>query len=144
MSKEHPPHHIPVLLDATLRALSPAEGENYLDLTAGFGGHARAVLETTGNYTDSVLIDRDDYALGHLSDLSDKGVRLMHSDFLSAARQLLEEGKTFGLILIDLGVSSPQLDQGERGFSLHTMVRSICVWIVASQPRLLTLSIHFR
>lgn len=117
MSKEHPPHHVPVLLDATLRVLSPVEGENYLDLTAGFGGHARAVLKRTENYTDSVLVDRDEYALQHLSDLSDNGVRLMHSDFLSAARQLVEEGKTFGLILIDLGVSSPQLDQGERGFS---------------------------
>jgi len=117
MSKEHPPHHIPVLLESVMRVLDPALGESYLDLTAGFGGHAQPILEKTGNYTDSVLVDRDDYALGHLSKLSNKGVRLMHSDFLSAARQLSEEGRTFGLILIDLGVSSPQLDQGERGFS---------------------------
>lgn len=101
--------------------MKPSPGESYLDLTAGYGGHASAFLEKTGNYTDSVLVDRDDYALSHLSSLSDKGVRLLHTDFVSAARQLIEEGKQFSCILIDLGVSSPQLDQGERGFSFtHT------------------------
>jgi 16S rRNA (cytosine1402-N4)-methyltransferase len=117
MSKEHPPHHIPVLLDATLKTLNPQVGESYLDLTAGYGGHAGEVLKRTENFKESVLVDRDDYAIAHLSDYEDKGVRLMHTDFESAARQLVEEGKTFDVILIDLGVSSPQLDQGERGFS---------------------------
>ena len=117
MSKEHPPHHIPVLLDATLRSLDPQTGENYLDLTAGFGGHAGEVLKRTENFKESVLVDRDDYAIAHLSEYETKGVRLMHTDFESAASQLVEEGKTFDVILIDLGVSSPQLDQGERGFS---------------------------
>jgi len=121
MSKEHPPHHIPVLLDATLTTLDPKPGESYLDLTAGYGGHAREVLNRTENFKGSVLVDRDDYAIEHLSELETKGVRLMHTDFESAARQLVEEGKAFDLILIDLGVSSPQLDQGERGFSFkHT------------------------
>ena len=121
MSKEHPPHHIPVLLDATLATLNPQPGESYLDLTAGYGGHAGEVLKRTENLTGSVLVDRDDYAIEHLSSFETNGVRLMHTDFESAARQLTEEGKTFDLILIDLGVSSPQLDQGERGFSFkHT------------------------
>jgi 16S rRNA (cytosine1402-N4)-methyltransferase len=117
MSKEHPPHHIPVLLEATLRTLDPQSGQTYLDLTAGYGGHASAVLEKTGNYQGSVLVDRDDYAIEHLSPLAEKGARLMHTDFVTAARQLAEEGEAFDIILIDLGVSSPQLDQGERGFS---------------------------
>jgi 16S rRNA (cytosine1402-N4)-methyltransferase len=121
MSKEHPPHHIPVLLDATLKTLDPMLGESYLDLTAGYGGHAREVLKRTENFKESVLVDRDDYAIEHLSEFGNEGVRLMHTDFESAARQLVEEGKTFDIILIDLGVSSPQLDQGERGFSFsHT------------------------
>jgi 16S rRNA (cytosine1402-N4)-methyltransferase len=115
--KEHPPHHVPVLLDATLDQLKPISGENYLDLTAGYGGHARQILAKTNNYTDSVLVDRDDYAISHLSEFEQKGVRLLHTDFVSAARQLCEEGKQFNLVLIDLGVSSPQLDQHERGFS---------------------------
>lgn len=117
MSKEHPPHHVPVLLESVVTLLQPKAGESYLDLTAGYAGHANVILSKTGSYTESVLVDRDDYAIQHLSELETKGVRLMHSDFSSAATQLVEEGKSFDVILIDLGVSSPQLDQGERGFS---------------------------
>jgi len=117
--KEHPPQeiHVPVLLEASLDVLEPKKNESYLDLTAGYGGHARRFLEKTANFTDSVLVDRDDYALAHLSDLEAKGVRLLHTDFVSAVRQLVEEGKQFHIVLVDLGVSSPQLDQGQRGFS---------------------------
>jgi len=119
-TKEHLPNdllHIPVLLESTLDLLNPRKDENYLDLTAGFGGHASRILNITGNYTESILVDRDDYALGRLKSLSDKGVRLLHSDFVSAAKQLIKEGQKFNIVLIDLGVSSPQLDQFERGFS---------------------------
>jgi len=119
MSKEHPPHHIPVLLESALQLLQPSVGENYLDLTAGYGGHASAILEKTGNYNDSVLVDRDDYAISHLSSFEQRGARLIHSDFLAASWQLIEEKRVFDLVLIDLGVSSPQLDQGERGFSFR-------------------------
>ena len=115
--KEHPPHHVPVLLDATLDQLQPIQGENYLDLTAGYGGHASRVLDKTQNYSDSVLVDRDDYAIRHLQAFAEKGVRLLHTDFASAVQQLVEEGEQFDIVLADLGVSSPQLDQAERGFS---------------------------
>ncbi|NCO10367.1 16S rRNA (cytosine(1402)-N(4))-methyltransferase RsmH [Candidatus Saccharibacteria bacterium] len=117
MSNEHPPHHVPVLLDSVLSLLSPKAGESYLDLTAGYGGHAGAIIEKTKNYKDSMLVDRDDYAISHLSSFEQHGTRLMHSDFVAAAQALVQEKKTFDIILIDLGVSSPQLDQGERGFS---------------------------
>jgi 16S rRNA (cytosine1402-N4)-methyltransferase len=116
--KEHPPQkHVPVLLDATLDQLHPILGENYLDLTAGYGGHARRILAMTENYTDSVLVDRDDFAIANLSEFTKKGSQLLHTDFVSAARQLAEEGRQFDILLVDLGVSSPQLDMGERGFS---------------------------
>lgn len=117
--KAHPPQlvHIPVLLKETLKWLNPIRGENYLDLTAGYGGHASKILATTDNYTDSVLVDRDDFAIQNLQKFKEKGVRLLHTDFASAAGQLVEEGKQFSIILVDLGVSSPQLDRGERGFS---------------------------
>lgn len=120
--KEHPPQdlHVPVLLDATLDMLKPIQGENYLDLTAGYGGHARRFLEVTKNYSDSVLVDRDDFAIARLSEFEQKGVRLMHTDFVSAAKALIEEDRQFNIVLIDLGVSSPQLDMGERGFSFKS------------------------
>lgn len=117
--KEHPPHivHIPVLLDASIAAMQPLEGESYLDLTAGYGGHATAFLKITGNYKQSVLVDRDRQTAPYLENLVKQGIDLRHQDFYSAARQLVEEGKTFDLVLADLGVSSPQLDRAERGFS---------------------------
>lgn len=111
------PEHIPVLLEATLDLLKPKVGESYLDLTVGYGGHANRFLDITGNFNESVLVDRDENAIKCLKSLSDKGARLMYTDFVSASKQLIEEGKTFDIILADLGVSSPQLDQSERGFS---------------------------
>jgi len=117
--KEHPPHivHIPVLLDASIAAMQPTKGESYLDLTAGYGGHATAFLKLSGNYKQSVLVDRDRHTAPYLENLVNQGIDLRHQDFYSAARQLVEEGKTFDLVLADLGVSSPQLDRAERGFS---------------------------
>lgn len=125
--KEHPPQsdpsfdgpalHVPVLLDSTVRLLNPKKGEAYLDLTAGYGGHADAILAITENNVDATLVDRDEYAIAHLSRFTSKGSRLFATDFLSAARQLVKEGERFDIVLADLGVSSPQLDQSERGFS---------------------------
>ena len=125
--KEHPPQsdlpsgetelHVPVLLEVTLQTLHPNQGESYLDLTAGYGGHAGEVLKKTENFADATLVDRDEYAISRLERFTEKGVRLLSTDFLSAARQLIEEGRQFDIVLADLGVSSPQLDQGQRGFS---------------------------
>ncbi|PID31607.1 16S rRNA (cytosine(1402)-N(4))-methyltransferase [Candidatus Saccharibacteria bacterium] len=115
---EHPPHlHVPVLLNACLDVLQPKAGESYLDLTAGFGGHARAFLDRTANYQDACCVDRDEMALRSLLDLSERGVRCILSDFVSASQQLASEGRRFDIILADLGVSSPQLDRRARGFS---------------------------
>lgn len=125
--KEHPPQsdaptgesalHVPVLLASTLQLLHPKEGESYLDLTAGYGGHAAEMLRRTDSYTDAVLVDRDEYAISRLARFTEKGVRLISTDFLAAAKQLVLEGRQFDIVLADLGVSSPQLDQSERGFS---------------------------
>ena len=116
----HPPRdeiHIPVLLESTVKLLNPQPGENYLDLTAGYGGHASRILSITGNYAESFLVDRDENAIKSLKSLSDKGTRLLCTDFVTAAKRLSQERQQFDIVLVDLGVSSPQLDQSERGFS---------------------------
>ena len=119
-TKEHPPHlHVPVLLQKSLDIINPQVGESYLDLTAGYGGHASAFLQITKNYKDSVLVDRDEFAILNLKALQEKGTELIHSDFISATKKLIEEGKKFDIVFVDLGVSSPQLDKEERGFSFN-------------------------
>lgn len=112
--------HDPVLLDDVLTYLAPKQGETYLDLTAGYGGHARAIAERVGKTANAVLVDRDSMAIKALAPLVTAGARLLHTDFVSAAKQLAKEGKHFDMILADLGVSSPQLDIPERGFSLRS------------------------
>lgn len=121
--KAHPPHlhalHVPVLLEATLKCLQPQLGQTYLDLTAGYGGHAGAVIEQTKNPNGAVLVDRDENAIAELGAFKEKGAELLHMDFASAATTLAEQGRQFDMILVDLGVSSPQLDRAERGFSFN-------------------------
>ena len=115
--KEHPPQHVPVLLEASLELLDPRPGERYLDLTAGYGGHAAQFLAKTGNSIGACLVDRDSFAIASLKRFEDDGVRLIHSDFATASQTLIDENQTFDCLLVDLGVSSPQLDRAERGFS---------------------------
>jgi len=112
--------HVPVLLSEVLQYLQPTDGETYLDLTAGYGGHAGAVLAQTGNYTDSVLVDRDDHAIKVLDEVfAGTGIAMRHQDFLTASQELVAAGKQFDMILADLGVSSPHLNDANRGFSIR-------------------------
>ena len=114
-------HHKPVLLSEVLQVLDPNPGEKYLDLTAGYAGHANAILDVTQNYKDATLVDRDDYAVKVLTEkYNSESVEILHMDFYNAALQLLQCGKTFDLILADFGVSSPQLDLPDRGFSFSS------------------------
>lgn len=114
-------HHKPVLLSEVLRELDPKPGESYLDLTAGYAGHASAILGVTLNYKDATLVDRDDYAIKILTEkYESESVEILHMDFYNATLQLLQCGKTYDMILADFGVSSPQLDQAERGFAFSS------------------------
>lgn len=115
--QHHNNDHVPVLLDSVLELLEPKTGESYLDLTAGYGGHSLKVLEVTKNVSGMILVDRDQNAIDSLAYLKEAGARLIHSDFVSAAEDLRNEKETFDMILLDLGVSSPQLDNAARGFS---------------------------
>ncbi|HET6863610.1 MAG TPA: 16S rRNA (cytosine(1402)-N(4))-methyltransferase RsmH [Candidatus Saccharimonadales bacterium] len=112
--------HKPVLLHEVLDCLAAQPGESYLDLTAGYGGHARAVMNATGAPDKAVLVDRDSNAVDSLKEeFASRGVQIIHDEFLSTLERLASEGRSFDLILADLGVSSPHLEQGERGFSFR-------------------------
>lgn len=108
-------HHEPVLLGAVLRYLDPASGERYLDLTAGYGGHAAAIIDKT--HGAATLVDRDQHAIDALNERFGSSVTLEHTDFLQASQKLVEAGERFDIILADLGVSSPHLNEAARGFS---------------------------
>jgi 16S rRNA (cytosine1402-N4)-methyltransferase len=111
--------HVPVLLRETLKYLDPKAGESYLDLTAGYGGHATAVLERTGDRAGATLVDRDEAAIKRLEDRFGDQVDLRRQDYLTASRELSETGRRFDLILADVGVSSPHLNDKARGFSIN-------------------------
>jgi 16S rRNA (cytosine1402-N4)-methyltransferase len=119
-NKKTPPQqlHQPVLFGQTIELLAPKLGETYLDLTAGYGGHAREVIKRIGAATKATLVDRDDFAIQHLQDLAEAGARVIKRDYATAVQEFGATGEQFDMILVDLGVSSPQLDNPERGFSI--------------------------
>jgi 16S rRNA (cytosine1402-N4)-methyltransferase len=121
MSKKPPQQllHEPVLLPSVIELLAPKKGESYLDLTAGYGGHASAIISRTSAPEQAVLVDRDQKAIDELGSFKRKGTRLIHDDFASAASSLAESDERFDMILLDVGVSSPQLDRAARGFSFQ-------------------------
>ena len=113
--------HVPVLLEQVLLYLDPKAGDRYLDLTAGYGGHAEAMLKRTNNPNGTVLVDRDPNAAKYLETrFATSEARILTKDFWSASQDLEAEKQQFDVILADLGVSSPHLDQASRGFSLKT------------------------
>lgn len=108
--------HIPVLLDDVVRLLAPKKGETYLDLTAGYGGHASEVISHIGDEKFATLVDRDAFAISKLQEKF-PAARIIHDDFANCVKTTDEH---FDMILLDLGVSSVQFDFGERGFSFRT------------------------
>jgi 16S rRNA (cytosine1402-N4)-methyltransferase len=109
--------HAPVLLTEAVDGLSVRPGGSYIDATYGRGGHSQAILERLGPDGSLLVIDRDPLAVAHAraTHCGDQRVRIEHATFDrigSLAPPLSVDG-----ILFDLGVSSPQLDDPERGFS---------------------------
>ena len=107
--------HIPVLLEETLDVLKVVAGGRYVDGTLGRAGHAQAIARRGGQVLG---IDRDDQALAEVAVLSLDGISAVKGEH-GRLEQLARE---FGWadadgVLLDLGVSSPQLDEAERGFS---------------------------
>ncbi len=114
--------HIPVMLTEVADALAPRPEGVYCDGTLGGGGHSGEILRRSGGAATLYGIDRDPAAIKAASERlkAYPGFHPIHGNFHDAKR-LLEEagaGKLDGALL-DLGVSSPQLDEAERGFSYH-------------------------
>lgn len=113
--------HIPVMLDAVLEGLNIHPEGIYIDATFGRGGHARAILDKLNQSGRLLVLDRDPEAIfeAHALAAKDKRLTVKQGSFKNLytwceAEDLI--GKVDG-ILFDLGVSSPQLDSANRGFS---------------------------
>ena len=112
--------HEPVLLEEVLVALQAAAGRLYVDGTVGGGGHAEVILEASGPDGRLVAFDHDDWALAAAARrLKRFGDRLeLHREPFAGLATRLAKASCDG-VLLDLGVSSPQLDEAERGFSFQ-------------------------
>ena len=111
-----PARHIPVMLAEVLHALSAKAGETVIDGTFGAGGYTRAILETGANV---IAIDRDPDAIANgrkLEDAAEGRLKLVHGRF-SALDTAAPQG--VDAVVLDIGVSSMQLDEAERGFSFR-------------------------
>ena len=107
--------HIPVLLDEVLAALAIDEGETHVDATFGAGGYTRAML-AAGAIVIAFDRDPDAIANGRALEAAEDRLRLVHADFSGLEAAL--EGPVDGIVM-DIGVSSMQLDQADRGFSFQ-------------------------
>lgn len=115
--------HVPVLLEEVLAALRLRTDGRYLDATFGRGGHTAEVLARLGPQGRVVALDRDPQAVaaGRARFGAEPRVQLLHAHF-GHLRNVLSGvgvGAGFDGVLFDLGVSSPQLDDAERGFSFY-------------------------
>jgi len=112
--------HKTVLLNEAVEALRIKADGTYVDATYGRGGHSRAILARLGNLGKLIVIDRDPEALASAATISDPRLMALQMEFGRIGRVAVEAGVA-GVdgVLLDLGVSSPQLDSAARGFSFR-------------------------
>jgi 16S rRNA (cytosine1402-N4)-methyltransferase len=112
--------HVTVLLEEAVAALNPRDDGIYVDATFGRGGHSRAILEKLGPNGRLLALDRDPAAVAVGNALGDARFRMIHAPFSEVAEAVRAAGVAdVDGVLFDLGVSSPQLDEAERGFSFR-------------------------
>lgn len=118
--------HVPVMLDEVLKFLQPGPGGHYIDGTLGGGGHTAAILERSAPDGKVLGIDADAQALARVrarlsTALSDGRLVLAHGNFAELARVAAEAGfVSVQGVLLDLGFSSDQMEDPQRGFSFST------------------------
>ena len=112
--------HAAVMREETIMALDVRAEGVYLDATFGRGGHSRAILARLGRDGRLLAFDRDPEAIRAGQDIRDARFTLLHRPFAELREGATDAGlSAFDGILFDLGVSSPQLDDGSRGFSFR-------------------------
>ena len=113
--------HVPVLLEAAVDGMKVRADGVYVDCTFGRGGHSREILRRLGGRGRLIALDRDPQAIAARGGIEDGRLELVHSSFSGLAEALHARGiGAVDGILLDLGVSSPQLDDAQRGFSFRT------------------------
>ncbi|WP_374335039.1 16S rRNA (cytosine(1402)-N(4))-methyltransferase RsmH [Leeia sp.] len=112
--------HVTVLLEEAVTALSVHPDGIYVDGTFGRGGHSRRILQQLGPQGRLIALDRDPQAIAAAASIDDPRFTIVHTAFAELADVLAQQGiAQVDGILLDLGVSSPQLDEAERGFSFR-------------------------
>ncbi|MGP1717145.1 MAG: 16S rRNA (cytosine(1402)-N(4))-methyltransferase RsmH [Methylophilus sp.] len=112
--------HITVLLHEAVAALNVRADGVYVDGTFGRGGHSRLLLSKLGAKGRLIALDRDLAAVAHAQTIDDARFSIAHVHFSGMTAVLAELGvDAVDGILLDLGISSPQIDEGERGFSFR-------------------------
>ena len=112
--------HVTVLLEEAVEALAIRAEGVYLDATFGRGGHSRRILERLNEKGRLLAVDRDPMAIAAGQAINDPRFHLAHRAFGEIAGAAREAGVAeIDGVLFDIGVSSPQIDEGERGFSFR-------------------------
>ncbi len=112
--------HVTVLLEEAVGALAIKADGVYLDATFGRGGHSRRILAALNEKGRLIAVDRDPEAINAGRAINDPRFRLVHRTFSEIAEAAREAGvNDVDGVLFDIGVSSPQIDDGERGFSFR-------------------------
>ena len=112
--------HVPVLADEVLSALEPQPGQTLVDCTFGSGGHSELLVGRLRGDGKLIAIDRDPTVAPYFERLrrtTSARMRLLHGEFSAVVDGLASNGVRADAVLLDLGVSSMQLDRPERGFS---------------------------
>ncbi|MBN3803765.1 16S rRNA (cytosine(1402)-N(4))-methyltransferase RsmH [Paraburkholderia sp. Ac-20336] len=112
--------HRTVLLNEAVDALVTRADGTYVDGTFGRGGHSRLVLERLGDAGRLIAFDKDPLAIATAQQIGDPRFGIVHESFASLRSAMAERGvgRVSG-VLLDLGISSPQIDDPERGFSFR-------------------------